>query len=683
VGKTQRWSRCGWRGLVQGVMWTIAVPVGHGLAADAAVTGPASPEEAAFKLSLEELMNTEITSVGKKRQKLSEAAAAIFVITGEDIKRGGFRSIPEALRLAPGVEVAQVTANQWAITIRGFNGIFANKLLVLIDGREVYTPLFGGVFWDVQDTLLEDVERIEVVRGPGGTLWGQNAVNGVINVITKKAAQTQGTFIEAGGGNLEQGFTSARQGGTIGDKGEYRVYGKFFNRNSFATPGGEAAQDKWNQGRGGFRTDWKLSGHDRMTVQGEGYSGNEQLDSNGVSLTAPFSPRQRAGTQVGGGNLLARWDHETSSTSGFTLKAYYDRTQRVNAVFGENRNTVDVDFQHRFQPLGRHDVVWGAGYRLSHDNFRNTFDTSLYPPSYDFQVVSGFVQDDITLVPERLKLIAGAKILHNPFTGVEYQPSGRLVWTPHQHHTIWGSISRAVRLPTRVEEAASFATFASPRTGFPSVTLGKLLGNTELKPEQVVSYELGYRAQVTPTVTLDVATFYSLYQNLITSGAATPFVETTPSPTHFVIPNQFQNTTGGRTYGAEVATTWQATQAWRLSANYSWLMIRATPVGTAFGAGFDPKHQFRVRSQYDLPHNLQWDTGVYYVSSLSRSSDIPDYTRVDTRLAWKATEQWEIEAVGQNLLAGQHQEWKPVGSEVSYNPSLIPRSAFARVIWHY
>ncbi len=660
----------------------VALPIAQGLASTEPPPTDSPSGETALELSLEELMNTEVTSVARKAQKLSEAAAAVFVITGEDIKRGGFRSIPEALRLAPGVEVAQVTANQWAITIRGFNGIFANKLLVLIDGREVYTPLFGGVFWDVQDVLLEDVDRIEIVRGPGGTLWGQNAVNGVINVITKKASQTQGTFVEAGGGNLEQGFTSMRQGGKIGDKGEYRVYGKFFNRNSFATPGGEAAQDKWNQGRGGFRTDWALSGRDKVTVQGDGYTGNEQLQSNGVSLTAPFSFTQRAGTQVGGGNLLARWDHETSATSGYTLKAYFDRTQRVNAIFGENRNTVDVDFQHRFQPLSRHDVVWGAAYRLSHDNFRNTFQTSLFPPSYDFAVVSGFVQDEITLVPERLKLIAGTKVLHNPFTGVEYQPNGRMVWTPHEHHTLWGSISRAVRLPTRVEEASNFPTFAAPRTGFPSVTLGRLFGNTELKPEQVVSYELGYRTQVTPRVTVDVATFYSVYQNLIRTDSLSPFVETSPAPTHLVIPSRYQNTTGGRTYGTEVVAAWQATAAWRLTANYSWLGIRATPPNGVFGGGFDPKHQFRIRSQYDLPHNLQWDTGIYYVSSLS-ANGVPDYTRVDTRLAWKATEQWEIEAVGQNLFNGQHQEWKTVGSEVLYNPSLIPRSGYLRLIWHY
>lgn len=686
MGGADRWRGVGWVGLVLGVIWTVAVPVGHGLAAEAAATGTASPEEAALELSLEELMNTEVTSVGKKGQKLSEAAAAIFVITGEDIKRGGFRSIPEALRLAPGVEVSQVNANQWAITIRGFNSPYANKLLVLIDGRSVYTPLFGGVFWDVQDLLLEDVERIEVIRGPGGTLWGQNAVNGVINVITKKASATQGTFVEAGAGNLERGFAGARHGGKIGEDGEYRVYGKYFNRANYANPDGNAAPDQWSQIRGGFRTDLKLTGRDSLTVQGDGYSGSEQQDTRGASLTTPFLPITPNSAQVGGGNLLARWTRQFSNTSDLKIQTYVDRTQRSNLLFGENRTTYDLDVQHRFQPFERHDMVWGAAYQISHDNIANSFRLSFTPPRYDFQVVSWFAQDEVTLIPQQLRLIAGAKALYNTFTGMEYQPNARLLWTPHEHHTVWLGVSRAVRLPTRSDDALRLNAGVSARTGVPPLAMSSLFGDPNANAEDMVAYELGYRTQVSPAVTLDVTSFYNVYRNLlvaVSSGA--PFLETSPSPAHVVTPFQNRNQGSGHTYGVEVASAWQATKAWRLSGNYSWLRMEISAMNTAnanLDPGLNPKQQFRIRSQYDVRQDLQWDTGIYYTSSLM-SNMIPSYTRVDTRLAWRVNQQIDAELVGQNLFDKSHFEWQPIGGGALNQSSAIPRSFFVRLAWHY
>jgi iron complex outermembrane receptor protein len=676
----------------------VAVPVLLALLVQAGAAGAESstPTEAdrlvggALELSIEELMNMEITSVAKKEQKLSEAAAAVFVITGEDIRRGGFRSIPEALRLAPGLEVAQVDANKWAITARGFNGLFANKLLVLIDGRTVYTPLFGGVFWDVQDTLLEDVDRIEVIRGPGGTLWGQNAVNGVINIITKKAQATQGAYATAGGGNLEHGFTSFRYGGKVGEKAAFRVYGKYFNRNHYNNPDGAAANDAWSQGRGGFRTDWEVSGKDSVTIQGDGYSGDDEQTAMAATLVPPFTSTLPSTMQVGGGNILGRWKHSFSDSSNFVLQLYYDRTQRQQVLFGENRDTYDVDFQHRFQLGGRHDILWGVGYRWTHDRFTDGPSISMNPTLFDFRVVNGFVQDEITLIPARLKLTAGTKISHNNFTEMEYQPNGRLLWTPHAQHALWASVSRAVRFPTRVEEAGSVNIAGMPLPFPPGTALSTIFPNTNFKSEEVLAYEAGYRSQLLPSLSVDVAGFYNVYRRLQSiNSLGAPFLETTPPPPHLVIPFQFANGINGNSYGIEVVTNWQATPAWKLTANYTWLQMRLEPDGSAgtgggnqFQPGFNPKHQFRIRSQYNLPHNLELDTGVYYTSHLP-DLNVPSYTRVDLRLGWKPTKHLELSVAGQNLFDKEHAETAPpIGGSI-VSTSEVPRSVFGQITWRY
>lgn len=654
-----------------------------------AIDAPAPEQQAAgrlLELGIEDLMNVMVTSAAKKEQPLSKTAAAVFVISNEDIRRGGFRSIPEALRLAPGVQVAQINANQWAITIRGFNSPFSNKLLVLIDGRAVYTPAFGGVFWDVQDTLLEDVDRIEVVRGPGGTLWGQNAVNGVINVITKRASQTQGLYVEAGAGNLERGFVGVRQGGTISDLGEYRIYGKYFNRAHYTNPDGSPTPDDWSQARGGFRTDWRLTSRDSVTIQGDGYSGNQETAALGVSLTPPRAFQTPNSSQLGGGNLLARWTRTFSATSDLQLKAYVDRTLRASPLINETRDTVGVDLQHRFQPLDRHDVVWGADYQASHDKRENNFRLSFFPDQYTFHTASGFVQDEITLIRERLKFIAGVKVLHNSFTGMDYQPNGRLLWTPHEKHTFWAAISRAVRLPTRAENDVRLNVAATPRSGIPNTVLTSLFGNRNTQAEEVLAYEAGYRTQILPTLSMDVAGYYSVYRRLLTAlSSGTPSLETEPAPAHILNPVGFNNNGSGHTYGAEVTAIWQATTRWKLTGNYSWLGMEVTPSKTlnvAVSPSLNPAHQFRIRSQIDLPFHLQWDSGVYYTSELTQTG-VPDYTRVDTRLAWRPVPEWEIDLIGQNLFNKQHVEWYPAGAGALTNNSGIPRSVFVRLNWRY
>lgn len=652
--------------------------------------GQASDQERVVKellpLSIEALMDIEVISPGKKEQKLSETAAAIYVITQEDIRRGGFRSIPEALRMVPGLAVARVDASRWAISARGFNGLFNAKQLVLIDGRSVYTPLFGGMFWDVQDTLLEDIDRIEVIRGPGGTLWGANAVNGVINIITKQAAATQGTYFSSGGGNLEQGFVDVRHGGRLGEKGAYRIYGKYFNRDNFQTSAGSEANDAWDQGRIGFRSDWTVSTQDSLTVQGDGFLGSDGQTGLNVSLTSPFAFSNLTTVKVGGGNVLMRWKRMVSDSSNLTLQLYYDHTQRDQPNFGIKRNTYDIDLQHRFD-LGTHqDLVWGFGYRLSQDSIKSSFRLSFAPNEQDFEIINAFVQDEIHLIPDRLRLTLGTKVSHNTFTGVEFQPNARLLWNPHSHHTLWTAISRAVRIPTRIERTGRLNIAAIPPP--PALTLSALLGNPDFKSEELVAYEVGYRVKMPPNISVDVAAFYNVYSRLVSLQRESATVESTPGPAHALVPLRFSNHLNGNTYGIEVATRWQATTWWKLSVNYSWLGMRLNPPPTtlrpAIGSqpGNNPKHQFQIRSMQDFPHDLTLDTGIYYVSSLPNLG-VAAYTRVDLRLAWRPIKGLEVSLVGQNVFDNQHPEFALGGATALAASSEVPRSVYGQVAWSY
>src|ERR1700731_4640181 len=368
------------------------------------------------KLSVEQLVDIDVTSVSKYPEKFSEAAAAVAVLTSEDIERSGVTKIPDALRLVPGLDVAQVDAHTWAISSRGFNDIFADKLLVLIDGRTVYTPLFSGVFWDVQDTLLEDIDRIEVVRGPGATLWGANAVNGVINIITKSARDTQGLLLYGGGGTEEQGFTGARYGVKINDDAFVRIYAKYFSRDSSVLPDDTDAHDSWDMFRAGFRLDWDPTHQDSVTVQGDIYTGQQDEVYTVPTTTFPFSGKISSTDNVSGGNVLGRWSERFSADSELTVQTYYDRTVRNSAIFAENRDTGDIDVQHRFGLGERQEIIWGFGFRVTHDDVLNSLNVALVPDSRTLKLYSAFVQDDIVIVPEQLRLTIGSKFEHNDFT---------------------------------------------------------------------------------------------------------------------------------------------------------------------------------------------------------------------------------------------------------------------------
>ncbi|MEW6159067.1 MAG: TonB-dependent receptor, partial [Verrucomicrobiota bacterium] len=436
-------------------------------------------------IPIEELMNIEV-SLSRTRQTVSESPSAIHVLTQEDIRRSGATSIPEALRQVPGLDVARITAHSWAVSSRGFNDFFANKLLVLMDGRSVYTPLFSGVFWDVQDTFVEDIERIEVVRGPGASLWGANAVNGVINIVTRTAHDTKGALI-SGLAGTEEYIGGIRYGGTISEKASYRAYVKYLHRDDQRDAMGADASDEWDMLRTGFRTDWDFSANDSITFQGDYYEGHE--DQRLLVVTPPPIPfRMVEGeARLAGGNLLGSWRHTFSEESDLGVQVYYDRTERHDRVHREIRNTYDIDFQHRIALFERQEFIWGLGYRLTTDELGEGRDRTgaiqFIPSHRQDQLFSAFLQDEIAIIEDRLRLTLGSKFEHNDYTGLEIQPNARLLWTPHRNHSVWGAVSRAVRSPARFEHDVR-AWFIPP----PSM----LVGNPEFESESLLAYELGY-----------------------------------------------------------------------------------------------------------------------------------------------------------------------------------------------
>jgi iron complex outermembrane receptor protein len=625
--------------------------VGSALAQSYAASG--TPGELK-KLSLEELLNIEVTSVSRRPEKLSETASAIQVITQEDIRRSGATSIPEALRLASNLQVAQVDSRQWAISARGFTSTTANKMLVLIDGRTVYTPLYSGVFWDVQDTLLEDIDRIEVISGPGATLWGANAVNGVINITTRSAKETQGLYVEGGGGTELRGFGGLRYGGELATNLHYRVYGKFFDRDGSVTPNGTDATNDWYMGQGGFRLDWGASDINLLTLQGDLYGG--RIDQPGTN----------GDIRVDGGNVIGRWTHTISEQSEFTLQLFYDRTHRViPGAFAEDLDTYDVDFQHRF-PLGdRNDIVWGLGYRLIEDDVANTPALAFFPPSVSRQWFSGFVQDEIALVKDRLTLTLGTKVEHNDYTGFEFQPSGRLAWKLDPRQTLWGAISRAVRTPSRID-----TEFFAP--GNPPFVF--LQGGTNFVAEELLAYELGYRVQLHPRFSLALAAYFNDYDDLRSVERV--------NPTN-AFPVVIANGQKGESYGAELTAEYQVTDWWRLRAGYTELQIHIRPrpgsTDTSHGSteSSDPNHQFFLRSLLALPGHFTLDGAFRYVTHIANLG-VPAYGELDVRLAWMPVRNLEISIVGQNLLHDHHAEFGAVTSRQE-----IERSVYGKVSWSF
>ncbi len=638
----------------------------------APVRAEAGGAEDLTSMSLEELMQVEVTSVSKRPQRLSRAPAAVHVLTAEDIRRAGVNSIPEALRMVPGLHVAQIDASRWAITARGFNNQFANKLLVLIDGRSAYTPLFSGVFWDVQDVVLEDIERIEVIRGPGGTLWGANAVNGVINIITKRARDTQGILASAGGGSLEHGFGMARYGGALGEAAHWRAYGKGFDRDDLDRVGGGEAHDAWWSARGGLRLDWDATPSDAVTLQGDYYDGAaDETLVGGVPSRQDFS----------GGNLLGRWTRELGEDHDVSLQAYYDLTERGDLIVSEKRNALDVELRHHFRPLARNDVVWGAGYRATWDKIEGSQAVTIAPGSRTVQLVNGFIQDEITLLEETLWLTLGTKLEHNSYTGLEVQPNARALWAPHERHSLWAAVSRAIRTPSRIDNDAG-ALIPGPTP----TTFVLFQGDRDFDSENLLALEVGYRATPLDALALDLAGFYNHYTDLRTVEPGAPFpIPCPPAPfgTCMAIPSTADNNADADTWGVEASTTWRAASFWRLTLGYSFIHVDidrdATSLDATVGGieGDVPDHQVSLLSRLDLPWGLKFDTSLYWVDDVTNQR-VKDYFRLDQRLAWHPWEGLELSVSGQNLLERRHSEY---GDSPTTVHSAVPRSVLGRVTW--
>jgi len=641
------------------------------------------------ELSLEELMNIEITSASKREEKLFKAAAAVHVITGEDLRRSGVTSIPEALRMAPGMQVARFDANKWAISSRGFNEVFSNKLLVLMDGRSVYTPMFSGVFWESQDLLLEDIERIEVIRGPGATLWGANAVNGVINILTKHAKDTQNGVVTAGLGSEERGFAGVRYAGQLGDRACYRLYAKYFDRDASVRPSGEEAPDAGRVMRGGFRVDGEVSNSDLLTVQGDIYTGDVGETLRLTFLEAPFERIREYEAAIAGGNLLSRWVRTFSDGSDVTLQMYYDRLEREEELLmGGFYHTFDLDLQHRFRWGERQDVVWGTGYRRTSDELHGTSTASFVPDRRTHDLFSFFLQDEIMLAEDRLRVTLGSKFEHNDFTGGEIQPNVRLLWTPNERHTFWGAVSRAVRTPSRADHSMRYVRYVLPEGQlYPDAPLVLVVatGNPEYASEELLAFELGYHLRPTDRLFLDVATFYNLYDNLHTYELGTPVPEPQPAPTHLVLPIVAGNKMYGETYGSELAADWQASERWRLRAAYTYLKMQlyldgdSTDMFAQGAAGSSPHHRLCLRSSMDLPGDLELDLDFRYVDELP-GPDVEPYIAVDARLGWHPLDRLEISVVGQHL-GDRHREF--AGTSSPFVATEMERGVYGAITWRF
>jgi iron complex outermembrane receptor protein len=669
----------------------------------AAEAGEAKPDLGSMSLS--ELMQLEVTSVSRQPEELLDAPAAISVLTREEIRRSGCTTLPDLLRLVPGVQVGQTSSSIWSVSVRGFAGRFSAKLLVLIDGRSVYTPLFSGVYWEVQDLPLDEIERIEVIRGPGATLWGANAVNGVINVITRRAVDSQGGFVQAGTGNADRALASARYGAALGPDTHVRAWARYAGYNPTQSAGGQDLADRWDFGRAGFRADWDRAPHRQVSVEGAYHRGKQgtrwelaSLTRDLASPTEPYLAVQETKTALSGGHLLTKWQQRISGSSEMSLQLYFDRDNREDSVYGEHRSTYDLDLQHRFDLHPRLGVIWGGGYRraemrfVSSDHFSMLDGRSL--DSRDLR--SGFVQADIEAIPRRLQITGGVKLEHQDQLDLEVQPSTRFLWRIGPGQAIWGALSRAVRTPSIAEQRAAIwiATvppYSPPMNPNPIPVAVMMEGSGKLASEVMVAWEAGYRSRPTDALLLDATVFLMKHDRIrgFVIGAPSAVSPPPPDSAYMSLPVTLTNLLAGEVRGVELASDWYARRWLRLRAAYSYLNMRKT--GEA-GASQDdavqgdfanrteawsasPSHQAWLWASLTLGRAWDLDLTGRYVSAIP-AQKVHAYTVLDARLAWRPSLPLEISVAGRNLGPASHEEFFP---EFSPTTAAIKPALFAAV----
>lgn len=640
------------------------------VAASMAVSAPFTPAAEEFdvndlrELSIEELLNIEVTSVTLKEARQIDSPAAVSVLSNEDIQRSGATSLADALRLVPGLHVAAVNSSQHAISARGFSSVFANKMLVLVDGRAVYSPLFAGVYWDLQQQMLDDLDRVEVIRGPGGAIWGANAMNGVINVVSQTADKTQGFHSYLGGGNVHQAMGGVRYGGTLGEDLYYRVFSSYTETADYLTATGTPAQDRWQSWHGGFRLDYLPASDIQATWQG---------DATVLDLYDGTSSAYNV-------NTLARVKKTFSKTSSLEFQTYYDRTGRDEALRGNSvTDTFDLRLQHQFALGSAHSVLWGTGFRHMHNTLeQNTPALTVRNGTLDLNLFSLFVQDEWAVVPDKVTVVGGAKLEHNDYTGFEVQPSLRAVWKPAETQTFWASASRAVRTPSAVEGKDVFAIpYGAPFPGPGGLYTPTVVGNGNPEAEVLWAYELGYRVQPHKKLSIDTAAFYNHYSSLLGIDGVTRLVPGVPTGTAEI---PFSNLLSAETYGGEMTVTAAPAKGWRLTANYSLVLanFHGPPGSNPEQAERNtPTHQASIRSSHDLTDHLSFDVQLRYVDQIDL---VPAYLTADFRLLYRINDSLDLSVVAQNLLQDQHAEQ---AAQVLTAASEVPRGVYGKLTWRF
>ena len=632
------------------------------------------------ELGLEELMEVKVTSVAKKSQKLSEAPSAIYVITQEKIRRSGATSLPELLRMVPGVHVARIDADKWSVSIRGFSGEFANKLLVSMDGRTLYDPLFAGVFWGEQDIVLEDIERIEIIRGPGASLWGANAVNGVIDIITKNAVETRYGRFAAHAGNTADGV-SLRHGSALDENTQARAYFKYNRHQDAKLAGGEPADTEADAWHAGGRLDTLITEHDSLSVWLDLRDGESERKTTDIAWLAPPSIVDDT-NKFSGVNLMSAWRHDSAPGKEIRAKVYIDRTERENRVLKQHFTLFDIDLQRRFPVGDRHDFMWGLNYTKVEDDLQDSFAMSFEPVKRTSQVGSLFVQDEIRL-RETFCLTLGSKFEHNDYSSFEYQPSVRALWNLQTKGMVWGALSRAVHTPSRFDHDSRLNVASRP--GDPPVLIS-LLSDGAFEAEDLLAWEGGWRGHVGNKLALDIAAFYHRYSDLRTREVNPPRFEHSPPPPHLLISTVSRNLMAGENHGLELTLAWQVRSNWRLETSGQWLY---SDMRVSAGSGDEerianiegnsPNRQFKLQSYWKPAENLELDAFYHYSAALP-FYDLPAYTRLDLRLGWQARNSIEFNLVVHNLLDDRHVEYESTEGSI---PAEMARSVHGELIWRF